>query len=174
MARVKKQRIEIAPGESRHHVFWEEDFYKGRIKKRFREHCGLIIPVPLAHTHRKLHKAIAVPPPQPYRDDMIDCTDFLDAHRPDELGADIVWGIRLATHFFRDLAMSATDESFRTRQQQTIADHLARQLHYITMSALAAELSGAHRPRPLADQAIHERSGHVFHLVSALNSSQSQ
>lgn len=150
MKRTRKSKIPISQGESRHHIFWKEDEYSGRVNKGFREHPGLIVPLPSIQIHDGLHKSLPIPPPKPLRNEMLDCTDLLSI-TPDPIKTDITWGVKLAAQFFGNLAV---EENRHARRQQAIADHLTTQLNYLLMNALAAELSSARQPIHLVDRTM--------------------
>lgn len=111
-----KQKVHIARGEDRHHLFYESRFYKQGLEQQFRNYKGLVIPIDI-EVHRELHTTL-YPPLRPTTVNMLGCMDYLDTEG---------YNASNSIDYFKDHAVGNQRANIR------IADHLERQLGFIVL-----------------------------------------
>jgi len=126
----------LGRGQNRHHVFWENRWYKGRVENEFRNHAGLVIPMN-AQDHADLHYELR-PPKKPNHDQMRHILGLVALWTPEQgrLAAvintrDEFYDLSISEH--RELSIGAL----------AIANHLNNQLEYMQLTPVVGKaLSG--------------------------------
>lgn len=126
--------LKLPPRWNVHHTYWAKSEYTTRFEKKFREHHGNLVAVPVIN-HNLLHARVA-PPPKPERDQMGDLMDYLD-DTPVAVQFDRLWGVNKAIQFFGQIACQDTEEAFKARR---IHDNLQDQIGYLSMQLVEIKI----------------------------------
>lgn len=118
-------------GENLHHFFYQRRVYRQAHERMFKNHVGLVAPVPI-QPHRDLHAHMFYGPPKPTRGQMSAVMEILDATPVEDRTG--YWGALATAEFFRAEAEVQTPRI--AERSERIANHLERQLGFIAVEAI--------------------------------------
>ena len=115
----------LGRGINRHHAFWQDRHYRGKLERGFRSHEGLVVPM-FEVTHQQLHIALSEPK-KPNPDQIRQVLGAMSLWRPTHdksLGA-----LVMARDEFHNMSLS--DNPDLVINAEKIANHLTKQMSYM-------------------------------------------
>lgn len=96
---MKRKRRPQEAGKNWHHAFWEHAWYtKDKEEKKFVEHDGLVLQLPVA-VHSYLHDLIYAPP-KPMKEEIIECMKFIDQRDTWDHKDNPYWAMEASMSYF--------------------------------------------------------------------------